>query len=96
MEGLKDFFGNELNIGDVVIYANGTKPHEQGMAYGILQSTWPKKDWHNGFIGCHVSPIWNGKVAKAERYRNAFNLIKCPPEFIPDYRFSVEENEDKA
>ena len=96
MEGLKDFFGNELNIGDVVIYANGTKPHEQGMAYGILQSVFERDLGRNDFIGCHISPILNGKVAKCERYRNARKIIKCPEKHLSDYRFSVEENEAKA
>lgn len=83
-----DFFGTPLKANDVILYSTGTKPHEQGFAYGVILEC---KEFSSGSWSCYISPIINGNISKYKRWREAENVLKCPEEHIPDYNVSISE-----
>ena len=84
----KDFFDNLLCVGDVVLYSTGTKPHEQGFAYGVIDCC---KEVCPDWWACYITPIKNGKTIDQSRYRAAANVLKCPQEHIPNFVVSVHD-----
>lgn len=59
---MKDFLGNELHVGDKVVYINGFYGSSQGLATGIIERCTPCFAYAKG----HYKRIQSNKIMKLE------------------------------
>ena len=92
---IQDALGNELKIGDMVLYASGKQYYNLVLNFGIV------KEFYHQWIGQNEEPNFvqlytirgkklmttNGAIAS----RSLKGVIKCPQELATKYEFAINQ-----
>ena len=75
---MTDYLGNEINVGDVVIYTNGDStdyPYRQGVVTGFTSRRKKDRVWENGQVIDKYITIDYVVFDDKKRYRQGHSLI---------------------